>query len=69
MSEKPEASEKFDWNKYQMQYKRDHYDEIKIAIPKDMQIKDRVKDAAMRAGLSVNQWVIQAIKKELEWYE
>ena len=69
MSEKPEASEKFDWNKYSTQYQKDHYTSIKVTIPKDSDIKERIKAAAERAGLSVNQWIIKAIDKELEWYE
>ena len=63
------VSEKFDKVRYDNQYRKEHYDAVRILLSKDKQIKDRVKAAAERAGLSVNQWVVKAIEKELEWYE
>ncbi len=65
MSEK----EKFNVNKYQNQYKKDHYSEIRLLIPKDSDLKNRIKAAADRDELSISQWILKAIEKELEWYE
>lgn len=58
-----------DQYKYQDQYNRDHYERIKVILPKDQHLKERIKTLADREGISVNQWLLRAIQERLEWYE
>jgi len=62
-------NEKFNQSKYIRAYKNDHYERTEIQWPKDKNLKQRIKTAAATDGLSVNQWILKAIEKELEWYE
>ena len=61
--------EKFDQNKYIQAFNKEHYGRIAIQYPKDMKLKERIKELAERDGVSVNQWILRAIKERLEWYE
>lgn len=61
--------EKFDQNKYIQQYQKEHYQSILIQAPKEQHLKERAKEQAQKQGLSLNQFIIRAIEKELEWYE
>lgn len=54
---------------YKQAYNRSHYESILVQYPKDKAYKDRIKTVATADGLSVNQWILKAIEKELEWYE
>ena len=65
MSEK----EKFDQTKYNTRYKRDHYYELRVLVPKDNGYKERIQELATREKISVSQWILKAIEKELAWYE
>lgn len=65
--EKPK--EKITYNQYQQRYKTEHYDLIKVLAPKDQHLKDKVKACASRKGVSINQWLIRAIEKELAQHE
>ena len=65
MSEK----EKFDQTKYNTQYKRDHYYELSVLVPKDNGYKERIQELAAREEISVSRWILKAIEKELAWYE
>lgn len=60
---------KFDQSKYAASYNKEHYELVRVRFRKEANYSDRIKAAAERAGLSVNQWIIKAIDKELEWYE
>ena len=66
---KPASTEKFDQNKYINQYKREHYERISVYFPKDKHIKERVKAVAEQQHISIAQFIINAIEKELEWYK
>jgi len=57
---------KFDQIKYNTQYKKDHYYEMRVVVPKDLNLRERVKERADRDGLSLSQWVINVIMKELQ---
>lgn len=59
----------FDANKYRQSYQKEHYGRLGIQYPKDKNYKERIQAIATRDGISVNQWIIRAIEKELEWYE
>lgn len=60
---------KFDQIKYNTQYKKDHYDELRVLVPKDSGYRERIKELANRDKISVSAWIVRAIEKELEWYE
>lgn len=57
---------KFDQIKYNNQYKRDHYYEMRVLVPKDQNIRERIKAHADREGLSMSQWIFNVIMKELQ---
>ena len=57
--------EKFDQTKYQIQYIRDHYEQIMLKVPKDEHLKERLKTLADQENISVNQWILRAIYKYL----
>lgn len=59
----------FDKTAYDTQFRREHYDTLKILLPKEDNIKERIKILAEREEISLNQWVIRAIRERLEWYE
>ena len=50
-------------------YIKEHYVRTEIMWPKEKNLKQRIKAAAERDGISSTQWIIKAIEKELEWYE
>ena len=58
--------EKFDYNKYQTQYKKDHYERLVVELPKDAHYKNRMKTLADREGISISQWILRLIKERLE---
>lgn len=61
--------QKFEQGKYIRSYMNNHYGRTEIVWPKDKDFKNRIKAVAEKDGLSINQWIIRAIEKELEWYE
>ncbi len=63
------SEQKFDKVKYAHTYVRDHYDRIGLTVTKESKLKDRIIEQAERQKMSVNQWIVRAIEKELEWYE
>ena len=65
MSEK----EKFNQSRYNNSYNKTHYDRVNLVLPKQGDFKNRIKAAADRDELSISQWILKAIEKELEWYE
>ena len=63
------SEQKFDKVKYDHAYVKGHYDIISTNVPKEKNLKERIKAVADREGISVTQWVIKALERELEWYE
>lgn len=68
------SKEQFDSKAYRREYMREyrkqaHTERLSVECPKDNNLKQRIKAVADRQGLSINQWVIRALEKELEWYE
>lgn len=61
--------EKFNQNKYVHAFRKEHYERMEIQYPKDMKLKERIKELAEREGISASQWIVRAIKERLEWYE
>ncbi len=59
----------FDKAKYDNQYRKDHYNVINIRLPKDDNLKAQIQELAERENISVNQWILRAIKERLAWYE
>ena len=59
----------FDKAKYDNQYRKDHYNVINIRLPKDSNLKAQIQELAERENISVNQWILRAIKERLAWYE
>ena len=58
----------FDQNKYDMQYKKEHYDRITALIDKQLDIKNRLKLLSIGLNKSVNQLLIEAVNDLLEKY-
>ena len=59
----------FDKVKYDNQYNKNHYDIVKVLLPKDSNLKAQIQELAERENISVNQWILRAIKERLAWYE
>lgn len=55
--------QKFDKNKYDQQYKRDHFDHINIFLPKGT--KDKIKNRAKEQGLTLSEYIRGLISKDL----
>lgn len=51
----------FDQNKYNTEYRRDHYDKVKIRMSKNEYAK--VKNLSIELGVSVSQLIIRALEK------
>lgn len=51
----------FDQNKYNTEYRRDHYDKVKIRMSKNKYAK--VKNLSIELGISVSQLIIRALEK------
>lgn len=62
MSEKEALS----YSQYIQKYKTEHYDIVKVLLPKDKALKDQIKVCAKRNGLSVNAWLLQVIESAIE---
>ena len=59
---------KFDKQKYDKQYIKEHYDRIEMQIDKDKQIKERLKLLSIGTNKSQNQLLIEAIEMLLNKY-
>lgn len=59
-----EPSERFDQIKYQNDFIRKHYDRIELRVKKGQ--KELIKNAASKAGQSLNEYVSQAIRERME---
>lgn len=51
----------FDQNKYNTEYRRDHYDKVKIRMSKNEYAK--AKNLSIELGVSVSQLIIRALEK------
>ena len=49
---------------YKNQFNKDHYDRMNLAIPKGM--KQVIKDLAAEKGLSLNQYILELVRKDQE---
>ena len=58
--------DKFNQSKYDMQYKKDHYERINLLLPKDKMLKSRLETLAISTNKSKNQLIIEAIEKLLQ---
>ncbi len=54
----------FDQIKYQNNYIKEKYDRIGLTLPKGE--KERIKEAASKKNMSINEFIYSIIKKELE---
>lgn len=59
---------KFDKQKYDKQYIKEHYDRIEMQVDKDKQIKERLKVLSIGTNKSMNQLLIEAIEDLLNKY-
>ena len=66
---KPTPKPVFDKKIYDQEYLKKYYSRMAISAPKEKRYKERIKVLADRENISVNQWIIRAIEKELERYE
>lgn len=55
--------QKFNKNKYDQQYKKDHFDYLGIFVPKGT--KDKVKAKAKEQGLTLSEYIRDLIAKDL----
>lgn len=51
----------FDQNRYNADYKKANYDQLRIYVPKGY--KNRLKELAALKGQSMTQWVIDALEE------
>lgn len=56
--------EKFDFAKYNQEYKKLNYDRLNFVMPKGT--KEKIQAAASREGISNAEWIRQAIAEKLE---
>lgn len=56
--------EKFDFQKYNNEYKKQNYDRIICLSPKGT--KEKIQVAADCEGVSISEWIRQAITEKLE---
>lgn len=56
---------KLTYSQYQQRYKNEHYDTIKVLVPKEKAIKDQIKACAKANGMSINAWLIQIIENAI----
>ena len=56
--------EKFDFQKYNNDYKKLNYDRLNFVMPKGT--KEKIQAAASREGISNAEWIRQAIAEKLE---
>ena len=54
----------YDKNKYNQQYKKDHFDRINFVLPKGE--KDKIKEAAEKCGISAGEFIRQAVNEKIE---
>ena len=59
----------FDQNRYDMQYKKEHYDRITLLTDKKDDIKNRLKILSIGLNKSVNQLINEAIIDLLNKYD
>ena len=56
--------EKFDFQKYNNDYKKLNYDRLNFVMPKGT--KEKIQAAAEREGISNAEWIRRAISEKLE---
>lgn len=54
----------FDKNKYDINYKKDHFDRLYFVLPKGE--KERIKECAEKVGLTTSEFVRQAIYDKMD---
>lgn len=52
---------------YDQKYHKDHYEKITIAVDKDKMLKSRLETLSISTKKSVNQLIIMAIEKLLDY--
>lgn len=52
----------FDANTYNVQYKRDNYDQILLRVPKGD--KERIAQTAAERGMSLNKYILSLIEND-----
>ena len=51
----------FNQIKYQQQYNKEHYSQVKVELPKEM--KQELIDICNRQGISIRKFILDAIEK------
>ena len=51
----------FNQIKYQQEYNKEHYVQVKVAIPKEM--KQELVDICNRQGISIRQFILNSIEE------
>lgn len=59
----PRIKKEFDQTKYQNEYKKKTYDRMELLVPKGE--KAIIKEKAVAAGQSVNEFVYSAVKEKI----
>lgn len=60
----PKVKKEFDQVKYQNEFKKKTYDRMELLVPKGE--KAVIKEKAVAAGQSVNEFVYSAVKEKME---